>query len=98
VVEKMTKKVLLKVIVLGDSGVGKTALMTQVRSKTCFRLWEDLQFSKLLEQQFVVKKFSYTYKTTIGADFMAKELNVDDRLAVLQIWDTGSQYSSSPSP
>jgi len=65
----MTKKVLLKVIVLGDSGVGKTALMTQ----------------------FVVKKFSYTYKTTIGADFMAKELNVDDRLAVLQIWDTAGQ-------
>eukprot|EP01102_Stenamoeba_stenopodia_P007636 TRINITY_DN2150_c0_g1_i1.p1 TRINITY_DN2150_c0_g1~~TRINITY_DN2150_c0_g1_i1.p1 ORF type:complete len:203 (-),score=28.76 TRINITY_DN2150_c0_g1_i1:56-664(-) len=63
------KKVLLKVIILGDSGVGKTALMTQ----------------------YVMKKFSFTYKTTIGADFMAKELNVDDHIVVLQIWDTAGQ-------
>jgi len=69
--------------------VGKTALMTQ----------------------YVLKKFSYTYKTTIGtrtpfcivsdiilksfiflgADFMAKELNVDDHVVVMQIWDTAGQ-------
>jgi len=63
------KKVLLKVIILGDSGVGKTSLMNQ----------------------FVTKKFSNQYKATIGADFLTKEIIVDDRLVTMQIWDTAGQ-------
>ena len=55
------KKVLLKVIILGDSGVGKTSLMNQ----------------------FVNKKFSSQYKATIGADFLTKEVMVDDRFVEL---------------
>ena len=65
------KKVLLKVIILGDSGVGKTSLMNQ----------------------FVNKKFSNQYKATIGADFLTKEVMVDDRLVTMQIWDTAGQES-----
>ncbi|KAG2231550.1 hypothetical protein INT48_005053 [Thamnidium elegans] len=56
------KKVLLKVIILGDSGVGKTSLMNQ----------------------YVNKKFSNQYKATIGADFLTKEVLVDDRLVTMQ--------------
>eukprot|EP00127_Corallochytrium_limacisporum_P001508 Clim_evm6s62 gene=Clim_evmTU6s62 len=63
------KKVLLKVIILGDSGVGKTSLMNQ----------------------YVNKKFSNSYKATIGADFLTKEVMVDDRLVTMQIWDTAGQ-------
>ncbi|KAJ6709142.1 RAS-RELATED PROTEIN RABG3A [Salix koriyanagi] len=63
------RRTLLKVIVLGDSGVGKTALMNQ----------------------YVHKKFSQQYKATIGADFVTKELPIDDRLVTLQIWDTAGQ-------
>ncbi|KAL1297740.1 hypothetical protein AAFC00_006279 [Neodothiora populina] len=63
------KKVLLKVIILGDSGVGKTSLMNQ----------------------FVNKKFSASYKATIGADFLTKEVLVDDRLVTMQLWDTAGQ-------
>ncbi|KAF4371678.1 ras-related protein Rab7 [Cannabis sativa] len=63
------KRTLLKVIVLGDSGVGKTSLMNQ----------------------YVYKKFSQQYKPTIGADFMTKELQLDDKLVTLQIWDTAGQ-------
>merc|ERR1719320_1983041 len=63
------KKVLLKVIILGDSGVGKTSLMNQ----------------------YVNKKFSKQYKATIGADFLTKEVMVDDRLVTMQIWDTAGQ-------
>jgi len=63
------KKVLLKVIILGDSGVGKTSLMNQ----------------------YVNKKFSNQYKATIGADFLTKEVMVDDKLVTLQIWDTAGQ-------
>ncbi|EPQ27238.1 uncharacterized protein PFL1_05161 [Pseudozyma flocculosa PF-1] len=63
------KKVLLKVIILGDSGVGKTSLMNQ----------------------YVNKRFSSAYKATIGADFLTREVMVDDRLVTMQLWDTAGQ-------
>ena len=63
------KKVLLKVIILGDSGVGKTSLMNQ----------------------YVNKRFTSQYKATIGADFLPKEVMIDDKLVTLQIWDTAGQ-------
>merc|ERR1712194_943693 len=63
------KKVLLKVIILGDSGVGKTSLMNQ----------------------YVNKKFTNQYKATIGADFLTKELVIDDKYVTMQIWDTAGQ-------
>jgi len=63
------KKVLLKVIILGDSGVGKTSLMNQ----------------------YVSKKFTDQYKATIGADFLTKEVMIDDKLVTMQIWDTAGQ-------
>ncbi|KAG0003856.1 hypothetical protein BGZ79_010928 [Entomortierella chlamydospora] len=63
------KKVLLKVIILGESGVGKTSLMNQ----------------------YVNKKFSNQYKATIGADFLTKEVAIDDRVVTMQIWDTAGQ-------
>ncbi|XP_054805153.1 ras-related protein Rab7-like [Prosopis cineraria] len=63
------KRTLLKVILLGDCGVGKTSLMNQ----------------------YVYKKYSEHYKSTIGADFVTKELQVDDKTVTLQIWDTAGQ-------
>ncbi|KAI5820252.1 small GTPase superfamily [Pyronema omphalodes] len=63
------KKPMLKVIILGDSGVGKTSLMNQ----------------------YVNKKFTTSYKATIGADFLTKEVLVDDRLVSMQLWDTAGQ-------
>ncbi|KDO21184.1 hypothetical protein SPRG_11043 [Saprolegnia parasitica CBS 223.65] len=63
------KKVLLKVIILGDSGVGKTSLMNQ----------------------YVNQKFSTQYKATIGADFLTKEIMLDEKLVTMQIWDTAGQ-------
>eukprot|EP00406_Dinophysis_acuminata_P007877 CAMPEP_0179232438 /NCGR_PEP_ID=MMETSP0797-20121207/11859_1 /TAXON_ID=47934 /ORGANISM="Dinophysis acuminata, Strain DAEP01" /LENGTH=293 /DNA_ID=CAMNT_0020939557 /DNA_START=79 /DNA_END=958 /DNA_ORIENTATION=+ len=62
-------KVLMKVIILGDSGVGKTSLMNQ----------------------YVNKKFTNQYKATIGADFLTKEVVVDNKTVSLQIWDTAGQ-------
>ena len=35
--------------------------------------------------QFVNKKFSNQYKATIGADFLTKEVMVDDRLVTMQV-------------
>ena len=38
-----------------------------------------------LMNQYVNKKFSGQYKATIGADFMTKEVQVDDRLVTMQV-------------
>ncbi|KEH26012.1 small GTPase family RAB protein [Medicago truncatula] len=62
----LCRRTLLKVIVLGDSGVGKTSLMNQ----------------------YALKKFSLKCKGTIGADFVTKDLQIDNKLVTLQIWDT----------
>lgn len=35
--------------------------------------------------QYVNKKFSSQYKVTIGADFLTKEVVVDERLVTLQV-------------
>eukprot|EP00484_Ammonia_sp_Unknown_P030333 CAMPEP_0197034438 /NCGR_PEP_ID=MMETSP1384-20130603/12563_1 /TAXON_ID=29189 /ORGANISM="Ammonia sp." /LENGTH=216 /DNA_ID=CAMNT_0042464373 /DNA_START=28 /DNA_END=678 /DNA_ORIENTATION=+ len=63
------RKVLLKVIILGESGVGKTALL----------------------HRYVMNKFIEEHKATIGADFLTKEIEVDDSIITLQIWDTAGQ-------
>ncbi|ORX47501.1 hypothetical protein DM01DRAFT_1140866 [Hesseltinella vesiculosa] len=44
-----------------------------------------------LMNQYVNKKFSSAYKATIGADFLTKEVMVDDKLVTMQIWDTAGQ-------
>ena len=38
-----------------------------------------------LMSQFVNQKFSHQYKATIGADFLTKEIIVDDKLVTLQV-------------
>ena len=44
-----------------------------------------------LMNQYVNRRFSNQYKATIGADFLTKEVMVDDRLVTMQIWDTAGQ-------
>ena len=44
-----------------------------------------------LMNQYVNKRFSQQYKATIGADFLTKEVMIDDKLVTLQIWDTAGQ-------
>ncbi len=60
------RRKLLKIILLGDSGVGKTSLMNA----------------------YVSSKFNSSYKATIGADFLTKDLILDSVGVTLQIWDT----------
>lgn len=35
--------------------------------------------------QYVNKKFSNQYKATIGADFLTKEIMIDDKLVTMQV-------------
>ncbi|KAK3691541.1 Rab GTPase ypt7 [Vermiconidia calcicola] len=78
------KKILLKVIILGDSGVGKTSLMNQY-AQSAYKMNGSPNVTQ------VNKKFSASYKATIGADFLTKEVLVDDRLVTMQLWDTAGQ-------
>jgi small GTP-binding protein len=59
----------VKIIVVGESAVGKTSMI----------------------HQFVDRSFSADFKSTIGSDFSAKAVAVDDALVNLQIWDTAGQ-------
>lgn len=65
----MNRRALLKVIILGDSGVGKTSLM----------------------ERYVNKSWTAQYKATIGADFLTKDVDIDETIVTLQIWDTAGQ-------
>ena len=52
-----------------------------------------------LLNQFVKKQFSMQYKSTIGADFLTKEVNVDGTIIQLQLWDTaGAERFNSMGP
>jgi len=64
-----SKKQLYKIIIVGDSGVGKTSLLNM----------------------YVNQRFTQQYRATVGADFMAKEVMIDDRVVTLQVWDTAGQ-------
>ena len=41
----------------------------------------------MLLDQYVKGQFSMKYKSTIGVDFLTKELNVDGNNTQLQLWD-----------
>lgn len=48
--------------------------------------------------QYVSNKFTMQTKSTIGSDFLSKEIELGGRAVTLQIWDTAGQvgaFSSS---
>lgn len=57
---------LFKLIIIGDSGVGKSCLLLQ----------------------FTDKRFRANHDLTIGVEFGAKSMNINDKIVKLQIWDT----------
>jgi len=61
---------LIKVVLLGETGVGKTALL----------------------DRFVNNRFTAAYKSTIGADFLTQEIEVDSKMVTLQIWGMSITY------
>ena len=94
------KKVLMKVILLGDSGW----VLNLMRFSTFFSLnfrfpstaspgaWLLIVVSfrrrvgkTSLMNQYVNNKFSNQYKATIGADFLVKEVQIDDKLVTMQV-------------
>lgn len=60
---------LYRIVMAGDSGVGKTNLL----------------------MKYTENSFSFETKTTIGAQFQQKTLEIDGKKIVCQIWDTAGQ-------
>nr|CAD2170152.1 unnamed protein product [Meloidogyne enterolobii] len=60
---------LQKLYFQGDSGVGKSSLISQ----------------------YVTKRFYNQHKTNMCADFLRKNITIDDRAVTLRIWDMPSQ-------
>ena len=60
---------LFKLLLIGDSGVGKSSLLLRFSDDT----------------------YETTSNSTIGVDFKIKTVNLDGRVAKLQIWDTAGQ-------
>ena len=60
---------LLKIVIIGDSGVGKTNLL----------------------YRFVKGGFLVESRATIGVDFSAKNMKVNDSVVKAQFWDTAGQ-------
>eukprot|EP00826_Nyctotherus_ovalis_P048056 TRINITY_DN5623_c0_g1_i1.p1 TRINITY_DN5623_c0_g1~~TRINITY_DN5623_c0_g1_i1.p1 ORF type:complete len:204 (-),score=58.79 TRINITY_DN5623_c0_g1_i1:1334-1945(-) len=63
------KETTISVMLLGESAVGKTALI----------------------HRFTERKFSSEFFTTIGTDFVRKEITDGDEKIIAQIWDTAGQ-------
>ena len=63
------KETRIKLILLGDSGVGKTAII----------------------QRYHEDKFNPSLNSTTGANFLAKELIINDQKIILELWDTAGQ-------
>jgi Ras-related protein Rab-7A len=42
--------------------------------------------------QYVQQRFDRMYKATIGADFLTKDVTIDDKLVTLQVSDRASMY------
>ena len=83
------KKVLLKIVILGNSKYGypfKRYSQIIVFLKYFFSIVSPCSVGKTsLMNQYVNKKFSSQYKATIGADFLTKEVMIDDKLVTLQV-------------
>lgn len=86
--------------------VGKTSLMNQCKLKLqavyearLAELADRARYPPARHPSDVNKRFSTSYKATIGADFLTREVVVDDRLVTMQVsrrrWrDVGRQSAA----
>ena len=91
----------VKVVIIGNSGVGKMSLRGQVRTIN----WLFIRVSLWCEQ-YVSGHFLTGFHSTIGTDFITKTLphhSKPDESVTLQIWghtrpSTRSPFASTPHP
>jgi Ras-related protein Rab-1A len=67
---------LFKIIIIGDSGVGKTSLLRRFS----YNITDNKE-----------DEYSDKFISTIGVDFRIVTIPIDNKIAKLQIWDTAGQ-------
>ena len=72
---------LIKIILVGDTGVGKTSFLLRFTEQ----LFDDASHIATIGKLF--KLINYW----LGIDFKIKNLNMDGKNVKLQIWDTAGQ-------
>jgi Ras-related protein Rab-7A len=82
------KRALLKVLVLGDSGVGKTSLITQFAQHKFSE-----QYKATIGADFLTKVFLDNISVLL---FLCQEVIVDGKQVTMQIWDTGLHFIIFP--
>ncbi|XP_036069596.1 ras-related protein Rab-35b isoform X1 [Oryzias melastigma] len=94
---------LFKLLIIGDSGVGKSSLLLRFADNTFSGVWLRLGCDSrlstlrlLLSKPFWLLWFLYycstgSYITTIGVDFKIRTVEINGEKVKLQIWDTAGQ-------
>ena len=82
----------LKVLVIGDTATGKTAIIkrcvnvSRLSSPRCLSFVLHHIFFRYVTNQFIPK-----HKATVGVDFHLKTLSLGDKSVKLQLWDIAGQ-------
>ena len=84
---------LFKLVLIGDSGVGKSCLLLRfaVSYLECLGFSRFLQNSNLQTQSWKDDAFTESYISTIGVDFRFRTVKIENKTVKLQIWDTAGQ-------
>ncbi|KAI9607036.1 hypothetical protein KEM48_001638 [Puccinia striiformis f. sp. tritici PST-130] len=92
------KKVLLKVIILGDSGVGKTSLMNQYVNKRFSTQYKATIGADFLTKEVYIESPDPSNPSSINPQQPASSSvvahnsnNGSDRVVTMQLWDTAGQ-------
>ena len=87
---KKTYDLLFKLLLIGDSGVGKTCILFRWNIKIlCLDIDKQIQQQNSL--RFSEDAFNTTFISTIGIDFKIKTIELRGKKIKLQIWDTAGQ-------
>uniref|UniRef100_A0A9J2PTP4 Ras-related protein Rab-35 n=1 Tax=Ascaris lumbricoides TaxID=6252 RepID=A0A9J2PTP4_ASCLU len=79
---------LFKLLIIGDSGVGKSSLLLRFADNTFSPISISISF---YIAQTLTNFFPANYITTIGVDFKIRTITINGQRVKLQIWDTAGQ-------
>jgi|EP01049_Picozoa_sp_SAG25_P015150 Ras-related protein Rab-1A len=87
---------MFKLLMIGDSGVGKSSLLlrfavSDLRSPEEICLLAKAVTSHGSRPHAQNDEFQETYMSTVGLDFKIRTVEIDGKMIKLQMWDTAGQ-------
>ncbi|KAF7303464.1 Ras-related protein [Mycena indigotica] len=90
-IENRAYDFLVKVVLIGDSGVGKSCVISPCLAVTFPNSYLSLPSALAVLSRFTRGEFNPDSKSTIGVEFATKSLEIDGKIVKGQIWDTAGQ-------